>query len=149
VFFSSLNALQSRTRSRGVVNVCSSLDLTKVDWTAFATTLNLLARSYPLLPSFLDLADDEELDGDCSPLPEDYVMRGLVWTQWGLVPIRFDGIEEDDGSRFLEDNDKKRRRAARVLYLGLVLARWSGFLRYDRAAEQFYTITGPGASLDK
>jgi hypothetical protein len=70
------------------------------------------------------------------------MIRGLVWTQWYFGPNWFeDHSEDDDGSRGIEteDNGKLPRRAARVLYLGMTLARRSGSLVYDRETKCFST----------
>jgi len=63
-----------------------------------------------------------------------------VWAQWYFAPDWFKNIEDDDGSRCLDDDSKRQHRAARVLYLGMVLAKESNHLRYSRETRQFSTI---------
>jgi hypothetical protein len=69
-------------------------------------------------------------------------VRGLVWTQWYFASDWFHHIEDDDGSRCLEDDSKRQHRAARVLYLGMTLARESSYLCYDSETGQFFATTG-------
>lgn len=64
-------------------------------------------------------------------------MRGLVWAQWYFAPEWFAYIENDDGSRCLEDDCRRQHRAARVLYLGMILAQNSNVLNYDHKTRRF------------
>ena len=66
--------------------------------------------------------------------------RGLVWAQWYFASEWFRNIEDDDGSRSLEDDDKREQRAARVLYLGMILAADLNHFRYDREVRQFSVV---------
>jgi hypothetical protein len=61
-----------------------------------------------------------------------------VWTQWYFASDLFDNIEDDDGSRCLEDDSKRQHRATRVLYLGMTLARESTYLCYVSETGQFF-----------
>lgn len=74
---------------------------------------------------------------DGNPLREDYLIRGLVWSQWYFGPDWFDNIPDDDGSRCLEDDSTRRNRAARVLYLGVVLAQNTPCLSYNPPTRRF------------
>jgi hypothetical protein len=65
------------------------------------------------------------------------MIRGLVWAQYYFASDWFKNIEDDDGSRCLEDDSKRQHRAARVQYLGMILAAESDHLRYDRVTRQF------------
>jgi hypothetical protein len=56
--------------------------------------------------------DREEL-----PLPEDYLVRGLIWGQEYFPPSWFSG-EHDEEERYLELASTAKRRAERVLRLG-------------------------------
>ena len=62
-----------------------------------------------------------------------------MWVQWYFASDRRN-IEDDDRSRSLEDDNKRQHYAARVQYLGMILAAESDHLRYDRATRQFSTV---------
>jgi hypothetical protein len=69
------------------------------------------------------------------------MIRGLVWAQWYFAPDWFNNIEDDDDSRCLEDDSKRQHRAARVLYLGMTLARESSQFSYNCRTRQFSSTT--------
>ncbi|KAL1588881.1 hypothetical protein WHR41_02466 [Cladosporium halotolerans] len=108
-----------------------------VDWTALSHFLNIVANFYPIASRTESFADGETFPKDGNPLHEDYLIRGLVWSQWYFAPDWFDNIKDDDGSRCLEDDSTKQSRAARVLYLGMVLAQKTACLSYNRCTRRF------------
>jgi hypothetical protein len=147
VFFSSIETLQTQSSQAAPPNenkpnpldilFSSSHDL---DWHALSAFLNLTALTYPITAHIEDFADTNTFPTDGHPLLEDYMIRGLVWTQWYFRPKWFEErSEDDDGSRGVETegNCKEKHRAARVLFLGMKLARQSGFLTYDREVGCF------------
>lgn len=127
----------------------SLLDTSGTDWSALSSFLNRLASFFPITSRIEMFARSGTFPAEGKPLHEDYLIRGLVWSQWYFPtspsPDWFDGIEDDDGSRALEDADRQRRRAERVLYLGLTLALKSKALRYNAARKTFHTATGQAA----
>lgn len=68
-----------------------------------------------------------------------YMTRGLVWAQWYFASGS-KNIEDEDGSHSLENDSKRQHHAARVPYLGMILAAESDHLRYDRVTRQFFTV---------
>jgi len=139
VFFSSIKTLQSLSGTKPQ-HTLHTLISNKLDWSALSAFLNLTASLYPITEDIEKHADDGTFPGDGAPLLEDYMIRGLVWTQWYFGPNWFENHSEDnDGSRGLEsdDNCKMEHRAARVLFLGMTLARQSDFLVYDREIKCF------------
>jgi len=144
VFFSSIETLNTHlspaeTNSNKPQNTLDTLFSNKLDWSALSAFLNLTASTYPITAHIESCADTGTFPTDGRPLLEDYMIRGLVWAQWYFGPKWFDRSEDDDGSRALESDGsrKKEHRAARVLYLGMMLARQSRFLTYDRKAKAF------------
>jgi hypothetical protein len=148
VFLSSIETLHTHSsplvanenRKTSAQNTLDTLFLNKLDWSALSAFLNLTASIYPIKAQTEAFADTGMFPTDGRPLLEDYMIRGLVWAQWYFDPEWFtDHGEDDDGSRALEtdDNCKKQHRAARVLFLGMTLARQSSFLIYDREAGRF------------
>jgi len=142
VFINSLHTLRSRLSSDD--NATNTLDdilsPDRLDWSALASFLNHIAKFFPVSPRTESFASGEIFPSDGIPLLEDYMIRGLVWAQWYFSPNWFKNIEDDDGSRSLEDESKKQHRAARVQYLGMVLAAESKHLRYDRVSRQFSKV---------
>jgi hypothetical protein len=143
VFIKSLFTLRSRLcpddNATDTLNDILSTD--RLDWSALASFLNHTAKSFPIPSRTESSATDETFPTDGIPLLEDYMMRGLVWAQWYFAPDWFKNIEDDDGSRCLEDECKTEHRATRVLYLGMTLASVSAHLRYDRETRQFSRVT--------
>lgn len=120
------------------------LDGPGTNWSACALFLNRLAGFFPITTRIEKLARSGIFPAEGKPLSEDYLIRGLVWCQW-YFPLGkdwFQGMEDDVGSRALEDADRQRRRAERVLYLGLILAFKATTLRYDAARKTFYAAHG-------
>ena len=141
VFIKSLHTLRSRLSSddnaTNTLNDILSPD--RLDWSALASFLNHIAKFFSVSSRTESFASGETFPTDGIPLLEDYMIRGLVWAQWYFSPDWFKNIEDDDGSRGLEDESKKQHRAARVQYLGMILAAESNHLRYDRVTRQFST----------
>jgi hypothetical protein len=141
VFIKSLHTLRSRLPSRDVFNTLNDiLSPDRLDWSALASFLNHTAESFPISSRTESFASGEIFPTDGIPLLEDYMIRGLVWAQWYFASDWFKKIEDDDGSRCLEDDSKRQHRAARVQYLGMILAVESDHLRYDRVKRQFSTV---------
>jgi hypothetical protein len=116
----------------------------RLDWSALAQFLNRVAQSFPISSRTESFAYGETFPSDGVPLLEDYMIRGLVWAQWYFAPDWFNNIEDDDGSRCLEDDGKRQHRAARVLYLGMILARDASNLHYDSRTRQFSDAAAVG-----
>lgn len=145
---SSTNNKNSQGKPKSVQDTLDTLLSSKLNWSALSAFLNLTASAYPITAHLEALADTSAFPSDGRPLLEDYMMRGLVWTQWYFGPKWFDRSEDDDGSRALESDAslKKKHRAARVLYLGMTLARQSKSLNYDRKARVFSAVLVPTAA---
>jgi hypothetical protein len=67
------------------------------------------------------------------------MIRGLVWAQWYFAS-GCKIVEDEDGSHSLENDSKRQHHAARVPYLGMILAAESDHLRYDRMTRQFSKV---------
>lgn len=147
VFFNSTNTLRSRLPlNRDTRNTFDGLfNSSDVDWCSLSHFLNLLARSFPITSRIEAYACGETCPRDGVPLFEDYMIRGLVWAQWYFAPDWFANIEDDDGSRCLEDETKRQHRAARILYLGMVLAQKSNVLSYDWDTKRFSNVAASDA----
>jgi hypothetical protein len=150
IFIKSLHTLRSRLSSDD--NALDTLDdllsPDRLDWAALARFLNYTARFFPISSRTESSASGETFPCDGVPLLEDYMIRGLVWAQWYFAPDWFSNIEDDDGSRCLEDDSKRQHRAARVLYLGMTLARESSHLCYDSRTREFSVAAAAEVDVD-
>lgn len=141
VFIKSLHTLRSRLPSddNATKHLNDILSPDRLDWSALANFLNHIAKFYPVSSRTESSASGETFPIDGIPLLEDYMIRGLVWAQDYFADKWFENIEDDDGSRCLEDESKRQHRVARVQYLGMILAAEFNHLRYDRVTRQFST----------
>ena len=140
VFFSSIGTLHTQDKHSFANTLDTLFSSKELDWSALSAFLNLTASIYPITAHLEAFADTNTFPTDGHPLLEDYMIRGLVWAQkYFRVGWFEDRSEDDDGSRALEteQNRKEEHRAARVLFLGMILARRSGFLAYDRETKCF------------
>jgi hypothetical protein len=154
VFIASLYTLRSRLHSNdnahntldGLLILDDLLTSVSLDWPALAQFLNHVAQSFPdLISSHTEsLEYKETFPSNGVPLPEDYMIHGQVWAQWYFAPDWFNKSEDDDSLHCLEDESKSEDRAARVLYLGMILARDASRLYYDSRTRQFSNVDGGG-----
>jgi hypothetical protein len=100
-------------------------------WTDIAAFLNTLIKTeiqqnpgvdinasicQPVFPSDSEAQKQDEL-----PLPEDYLIRGLIWAE-EFLPAEWFRREHDEEDRYLELASTAKRRADRVLRLGYELS---------------------------
>jgi hypothetical protein len=149
VFFSSIETLHTQDKHSFANTLDTLFSSKELDWSALSAFLNLIASIYPITAHLEAFADTNTFPTDGHPLLEDYMIRGLVWAQkYFRVGWFEDRSEDDDGSRALEteQNRKEEHRAARVLFLGMKLARQSGSLIYDRKTRVFSAASAASAS---
>lgn len=97
-----------------------------VSWKLLASYLNGLLRLEPLTVRVEQCARTgvsmcRERGGDSRPLPEDYAIRGLVWSYHMFGPAWF-SVDEDEFARTVETASTLKARVERALYYGLRLA---------------------------
>jgi hypothetical protein len=87
-------------------------------WEDIAIFLNTLGRS-----GVVEGADfPQQLSGTGRQLPEDFIMRGLLWAQHYFPAEFFSGQIVDEDERNLELPSHAAPRAERCLWLGVQLA---------------------------
>lgn len=143
----SLHALRTRLlNGQSPTNTCDLLvDFGELPWDTLAVYLNTVAQSSPISARLVGCARQgivlaPERKEDARPLPEDYLLRGLIWAQFYFPPRWFDGQAEDDG-RAVEGETTLQSRMKRVLWLGLYLAFHTGYLQYDVYGRVFSATT--------
>jgi hypothetical protein len=88
----------------------------KAPWDEVVVFLNTLSKSERLDPLIADLFPSSDMS-DNVPLPEDYLIRGQVWSQW-YFPEQWFGGEHDEEERSLELASTTKDRTERILRLG-------------------------------
>jgi hypothetical protein len=100
--------------------------LYRVPWEQLCSYTSTLANSEEFGSRF-KTTSFLRLDGDASPLPEDYKLRGQVWTQTYFPGDWFQGdVIDAEEESLVEPVLTVRRRAERVLFLMYRLASVSG-----------------------
>lgn len=110
-------------------------------WAELVLFLNTLVKTENQKTADLDIntllsqsvfPEDDEINGrDELPLPEDYLVRGLVWAQ-EYLPANWLGRERDEEERYLELASTAKGRTERVLRLGYRLSNVSLFSCIDQ-----------------
>lgn len=100
-------------------------------WTEISAFLNTLIKTEKQQPPGVDInasicqpvfpSDSYAQTQDELPLPEDYLIRGLIWAE-EYLPVKWFEREHDEEDRYLELASTAKRRADRVLRLGYRLA---------------------------
>lgn len=112
---------------------------TNFPWTSMALMLNSLLHGfehYDRIES-KDFPRPSERKPNERPLPEDWCLRGMLWTD-SLFPIDWfssDKVDEDEKSFELPSMTEIRRE--RVLWLGWKLASHGKWIVYDQESKQF------------
>jgi Est1 DNA/RNA binding domain len=93
-----------------------------VPWEKLVVFLNTLGRS-GVVDAHVEGSDfPQSLSGTGRQLPEDFVMRGLVWSPYYLPAGFFEGQVVDEDERTLELPSHAAPRTERCLYIGVQLA---------------------------
>ena len=100
----------------------------QVPWESIVTFLNTLGRSGAVESRFEGSAFPQPLSGTGRQLPEDFIMRGLVWGKHYFPSDFFEGQVVDEDERTLELPSHAAPRAERCLWLGIQLAAVSCFM---------------------
>jgi len=117
-----------------------------VPWERLAVFLNTLGRS-GVVDSHVEGSDFPlSLSGTGRQLPEDFVMRGLVWSPNYLPADFFEGQVVDEDERTLELPSHAAPRTERCLYIGVQLAACDRWLIYNSTTKEF-TATALGVAM--
>ncbi|EXL63520.1 hypothetical protein FOPG_20206 [Fusarium oxysporum f. sp. conglutinans race 2 54008] len=71
------------------------------------------------------------------PLPEDFAMRGLIYSEAYFPNDWFQNDSIDDDERYFELPSASEERKDRIIYLGYRIATTGKWLRWDEEARQF------------
>jgi hypothetical protein len=120
-------------------------------WKLTALMLNTLLDSFQAYDRIEgeSFPDNFEKGESRRPLPEDYAMRGLLWTDRYYPNDLFSGEERDDDEKYMELPSMVEKRKERVLFLGCRIADRGGkWLRYDQASHRFSAAPEFDVELD-
>ncbi|KAF8467860.1 hypothetical protein BDZ91DRAFT_782504 [Kalaharituber pfeilii] len=110
-------------------------------WDSLVTLLNSLIKSEPASSSHMDsslnFATPTFPRGQNRPLPEDWTLRGLEWTENYLPQGWIEDAKVDDEERLLELPSFVALRKQRILWLAYKLAEAGDWLTYDTASMRF------------
>jgi hypothetical protein len=93
-----------------------------VPWEDIAIFLSTLGRSGVIEAHFESTDFPQQMSGTGRQLPEDFVMRGLIWAQHYFPADFFNGQIVDEDERNLELPSHAAPRAERCLWLGVQLS---------------------------
>ncbi|KAK3718560.1 hypothetical protein LTR37_005064 [Vermiconidia calcicola] len=140
----SLYTLRSRTKDRPPVDTISSLmSPTRFNWVGLCSYLNMIGQHAPITTRTIECAHRgsfllPDKNGEASrPLQEDYLLRGLIWTQF-YYPANWFDTSVDVESRTIETPGSERARVERVQWLGVYLALRIDHLRFDVHTKMFH-----------
>ncbi|KAF2198880.1 hypothetical protein GQ43DRAFT_377600 [Delitschia confertaspora ATCC 74209] len=110
--------------------------VTQAPWSELVAFLNILLKSEtrekitpsPLFPG--------QKQNDTRPLPEDYLIRGQIWSQWYFPDNWFDG-EHDEEERSLELASTVKSRIERIIRLGCHVSKLGHWISYDQDSCTF------------
>lgn len=106
-------------------------------WEQTALLLNYLLRTSEVAPRL----DTDEIPwpegGIAHPLPEDYAMRGLIYTEDYYPNKWFDNTAIDENERYFEPASTVVKRRERILWLGHSIALKKGNLFWDKNSKEF------------
>lgn len=93
-----------------------------IPWREICSFLNSLANPEALTSRVVGEAFPKPDDGVGRPLPEDFIMRGQMYTQWYFPETWFKDAIIDDEERSLELPSMAAIRVERILWLGFHIA---------------------------
>jgi hypothetical protein len=116
------------------------------DVVSFLSTLIKTENQQSQAPSIHDslvrpvfTADGDKDSQDEVPLPEDFLIRGLIWAE-EYIPQTLFSKDIDEEERYLELASTARRRSERVLRLGYQLSSFKRWISYNTYSHTFTTI---------
>lgn len=108
-------------------------------WTLVASMLNSLSINFQ---NFTRIESEEFPRPSDRPLPEDWSLRGLLWTDKLFPSDWYTSDNVDDDEKTFELASMTEQRKERVLWLGYHLALKGKWLTYDKESKQFNVTPG-------
>ncbi|MCJ1473953.1 hypothetical protein MMC13_002609 [Lambiella insularis] len=111
----------------------------RIPWIEMAQFLTSLAKPETITSRVMSKSFPRPEEGFGRPLPEDFLMRGQLWTE-SLFPITwFKDAAVDDEERILELPSMAAPRVERLLWLGHRIATCKKWIVYEEDTRAFVT----------
>lgn len=110
-----------------------------VPWVEISSFLSTLAKSVDNASTFQAEEFPCPAEGVGRSLPEDFVLRGQVWSRGHFPEKWFEDAKVDDEERSMEVPSMAAPRVERILWLGVRLASLGQWISYDRESRTFST----------
>ena len=108
-----------------------------VPWQELAKFLTPMAKPETMTPRVKSAKFPQPSTGIGRPLPEDFVMRGQLWSEFYFPETWFTDAAVDDEERALELPSMAAPRLERILWLGYQIAALNRWLTYDHSSKTF------------
>ncbi|KAM3067121.1 hypothetical protein ACMFMG_011676 [Clarireedia jacksonii] len=116
-------------------------------WQSLAIYLNTLLTSYVTLDRIQDNKFPLPEKDDIRPFPEDYAMRGLLYTE-RLYPEKwFVSDKRDEEEKYHELPSMVEQRKERILWLACRICEVDSWVRFDSSQPKF-TVDGKDTDLE-
>ncbi|KAI9040660.1 uncharacterized protein KD926_007876 [Aspergillus affinis] len=106
-----------------------------VPWRRIVAFLNTMFS--PLLDMSLVEKAEFPISDETKWIPEDFLIRGHIWSQVYYPPSFFEGSPTEDDGRNIEMPSLKISRMYRCLWLGVRLAKFDRWMTYDSILQKF------------
>ncbi|KAF2675462.1 hypothetical protein BT63DRAFT_450451 [Microthyrium microscopicum] len=113
--------------------------LVQVPWEEICNLLNMISASGDYDGRYETFDFLRPVRGDPGPLPEDYLLRGMMFTQTYYPKDWFDEVDVDE-VRMIEHASTEKRREERLLWIGYKFAQY-GCLLYDSSKKRWVVNT--------
>lgn len=111
----------------------------KFPWQSLTVMLNTLLVPYGTPDRIENPTFPLPVKDDVRPFPEDFALRGLLWSD-GYYPDQwFSNDKIDDEEKYLEVASMTDDRKERILWLACRVASAGSWIYYDRNSRQFST----------
>lgn len=108
-------------------------------WVEIASFLTALIKSERPVYSLSGSIFSSDRD-DVVPLPDDYWIRGLLWSESYFPPDWFQQ-ERDEDDRYLELASTTKCRTERIIQIGLRLSSFGRWMSFDQKSHTFSALT--------
>ena len=121
------------SRYPGVMSILE----TELPWYSLAVMLNTLLASYATPGRIEDDKFPLPEKGDVRPFPEDFALRGLLWSEEYFPPEWFSNEKVDEEEKDHEKASMTEQRKERILWLSCRIANSGRWIDYDSSSRQF------------
>ena len=144
VWTHSIHVLRSKLKNNQDIHTLSPLlSPARFPWRGLCAALNVLCQEFPVDSQIVEYARQGIFPNSGSvyskPLLEDYLLRGLIWTQW-YYPENFFGDQVTSEEAHMENSDPavEQCRAHRITWLALYHVFHGEYIKFDSKTARFW-----------